>query len=325
MSVLQRETYANENTPIYADAGSNVNLLIAGPGISLTPPSGLGAVTVTAFGGPAIEVDFTNNVTPIQPPIRGTVPTDSSGSQILIMRCEADDPTPQNNVFDMTLGGNGVEMASYKAGFTAWGWKLSASPLVLEASNNWDTGIRFSNAASGAIGTLVPNEGGRTINWYDASANAYTIPISGVGEFLALSNQTVVGANTPTPIIWDNPEVQTYVDISGGFPGSDIVVENAGRYRVQTHIQLDHTGSGQQGATMFVSLNGTAISNSGSYQTINANQETHLVDEHIIDLLPTDVLTVEFASPEVTMTATTTSGGGGIPAIPAAAVIVQRI
>lgn len=177
MSVLQRETHANDAVPIYANIDNNVSLLVAGPGIILSPPEGQGVVTLTAYGGgAATDVDFTNNVTPIKAPFYGVVPTDLSGSQIPIMRCEADGPAPQNNRFDMTLGSAGVKMSSVLDGFTGWGFEIGAAPVVLKASNNWDTGVQIVNEPQAVQVTLVPTPG-KILTCFDGSANPYPVQL----------------------------------------------------------------------------------------------------------------------------------------------------
>lgn len=273
------------------------------------------------------SVNFTSFTPLALPVVFGNVPLDASDTPVDLLFCDVSGTT-NVNAFSLTVGQTFTELASIDtSGGSPSTLSLVGAPVSVQTDISGSTGLRLVDryAPLTDFGTFAVGSSGTSLGWFDATGNAYSLPPSAIGDFGSLSNQTVTGASTPTPLSFDYIGTNFYCDISGGVPGTDVVVSNSGVYRLITHIQIDHAGVGQQPAIAYLTVNGSQLSNSSSYQTVAAAGDTHMTDEHILTIGSNDVVNVVLYSPEATMTATTTAATVDYPAVPSVAVTMNRI
>lgn len=271
------------------------------------------------------SLNFTSFTPLVLPVIQGNVPLDNLNTPVDLIFADVSGST-NVGVFNVQVGQTGTLISSFDAsGNIPNELTLSGLPVRVLTDISNGSGLRlFDTFTPADFGTFAVGSSGTTLGWFDANANPYTVPISSYGQFISLSNQTVTGASTPTPLIFDAGS-GVYTDISGGLPGTDLVVSNTGTYRIQTHVQLDHSGVGTQPAITYLTINGSQLGDSGAYQTIGAAAQTHLTDEHIVTITPNDVVNVVLFSTEATMTATTTAATVDYPDVPSVSVLLNRI
>jgi hypothetical protein len=144
---------------------------------------------------------------------------------------------------------------------------------------------------SGTAGTVLSNV--TTIN-----STRYGI----FGSFLGLGSTTVTAADTPTlvPLTVQNSGVGTALVTSG------IQVDYDGTYEMLISIQLDKTGGGVDLCDFWVQVNGNDVADSCSQTTIQGtNGEALATVSLYLNLIANDIVTIIFASPDNSMTATT--------------------
>ena len=143
------------------------------------------------------------------------------------------------------------------------------------------------------------------------------------GAFSSTQTQTVLGANTPTPITYNTTEIAQYTSYSG----SKIFVQRTGVYRFTYSVQLDKTGGGNSPCEIYIAVNGTPVPRSGG-QVVVAGQtgETFPFCEYILQLTAGQYIEVFFNSSDATMTATRfPEVVGRYPEIPSIISNIQQI
>ena len=273
------------------------------------------------------SLNFTSFTPLALPVLFGSVPLDPLDTPVDLLFCDVSGTT-NVNAFTLTVGQTETKLESVDtATSNPTTLSLVGAPVSVQTDISGSTGLRLTDryAPLTDFGTFAVGSSGTSLGWFDANANVYSIPPSAIGTFGSLSNQTVTGASTPTVLSFDFADGNVYCDISGGVPGTDLVVSNSGVYRIQTHIQLDHSGVGTQPAIAYLTVNGSQFSNSSAYQTIGAAAQTHMTDEHYVTLGSNDVVNVVLYSTEATMTATTTASTVDYPAVPSLSVNVERV
>jgi hypothetical protein len=148
-------------------------------------------------------------------------------------------------------------------------------------------------------------------------------------EFLTRTTVPVSGSNTPTVIPLDTTSVSNGINLDAG----DVEFLSAGLYEYSFNVQLDKSGSGVDICDLWLRLNGTDISNSGSRISIQGNTGQCLaVCSFLVSVNAGDKIALVFASADSSMSATyfpdwTVSGGDPYdrPAIPANIVQVKKI
>lgn len=167
--------------------------------------------------------------------------------------------------------------------------------------------------------------------------NASTMDLSGVaiingapyftptyGSFSSTQTQTIA-ATTDVPITYDTADI-TPVGVSCTLaPSADIVVTNAGTYKVLTSLQCDKTTGGSDQLDMWVSVNGTAVPNSATKLQINQNQESVMTVEWFLTLAASDAVSVHTYAPTAGLQALAVAAAPPVPAIPSIITTVLRI
>ncbi len=146
------------------------------------------------------------------------------------------------------------------------------------------------------LGSFFPSTALSTIGWSTITA----VPQYYCSAFSSTS-QTVVGANTITPLTHD----YTGINI-GGFTvlGSTITVPVAGVYEIQTSIQFDTSSGGTNIAEFWFKKNGTDLVDSASGVSVTGQGET-LGTVALLDVAQAgDKYAIIIASSDANMTAT---------------------
>jgi hypothetical protein len=143
------------------------------------------------------------------------------------------------------------------------------------------------------------------------------------GSFCSTQTQTVLGANTPTPITYNTTEIAQYTSYSG----SKIFVQRTGIYRFTYSIQLDKTTTQQTPCEIYIAVNGTPVPRSGSQVRINGKDgETFPMCEFIISLTAGQYIEVFFNSSDATTSASHFPAVvGQYPEIPSIISNIQQI
>jgi len=186
-----------------------------------------------------------------------------------------------------------------------------------------DTGINppfFSTINnSTALMAFFPSSVNSTIG---VSTLSVIPPLLYAGSWYSSTSQTVVGANTETPLTYNSQSVNV-----GGFTyaGSTITVPVGGLYEITHSIQFDTTSGGTNLAYFWLKKNGATIAQSGSIVSITNNGET-LGTISILDQASAgDQYAVSIQSSDGNMRAIAFAASGNIPGIPAIITNVKRL
>ena len=261
--------------------------------------------------------------------------TTSGNQQTTIRAGFYDGPFGVSNTYPMVVGNNG----------TAGTEILNVNNITGNASNTFD----ISNVRS-IIGRVPFGLGIYNVAEIGNPANAMflngvglinnpasTMDLSGVaiinnqpyfsptyGSFSSTQIQTVA-ATTDTPLTYDTADVSPVGMACALAPSSDIVITNAGTYKVVASVQCDKTTAGVNELDLWVSINGTGVPNSATKIEINQNQETVMTVEWFLTLAASDAVSVHLYSPVNGMRALAVAASPPVPAIPSVITTVLRI
>jgi hypothetical protein len=261
--------------------------------------------------------------------------TTSGNQQTTIRAGFYDGPFGVSNTYPMVVGNNGT------AGTTI----LNVNSITGTPSNTFD----MSNVRS-IIGRVPFGLGIYNVAEIGNPANAMflngvglinnpasTMDLSGVaiinnqpyfsptyGSFSSTQIQTVA-ATTDTPLTYDTADVSPVGMACALAPSSDIVITNAGTYKVVASVQCDKTTAGVNELDLWVSINGTGVPNTASKIEINQNQETVMTVEWFLTLAASDAVSVHLYSPVNGMRALAVAASPPVPAIPSIITTVLRI
>lgn len=116
------------------------------------------------------------------------------------------------------------------------------------------------------------------------------------GSYYDTTNQTVLGASTPTPILLNTISFEQ--GIARGTPTSRIIVSQTGLYKVFASPQFDKNNSSSEQCFFWIRKNGTDIPDSASLVTIQGNNaEVFPSIEFFLQLNANDYVEFYFASP----------------------------
>lgn len=157
---------------------------------------------------------------------------------------------------------------------------------------------------------------------FGASTLSVVPPLQYAGSWYSSTSQTVVGANTETPLTFNSQSVNV-----GGFTyaGSTITVPIGGLYEITHSIQFATTSGGTNQAYFWAKKNGATVAQTGSIVSIVNNGET-LGTISILDQASAgDQYAVSIQSADANMTAKAYVASGNIPGIPAIITNVKRL
>jgi hypothetical protein len=102
------------------------------------------------------------------------------------------------------------------------------------------------------------------------------------GSFSSTQTQ-LLPAGTPLPFVYDTKDVASSTGVNVLFPSSEIIVTNAGTYKILSSLQCDST-IGLQTMNMYLQVNGTPVANTASRVIVNLNLESLMTVEWFVDL-----------------------------------------
>jgi hypothetical protein len=166
---------------------------------------------------------------------------------------------------------------------------------------------------------------------YFPSTNASTIgfstlsiipPLVAYGSWYSSTSQTVIGANTLTPLTYNSEAM----NIGGfSFAGSTITVPVAGNYKITHSIQFDTASGGANNVYFWPKKNGTDIPQTNSIVTVVNNGETLGTIEVFTNAAAGDQFAVCINAPaDANMTASALNPAVG-PRVPSIITNIQKL
>jgi len=143
------------------------------------------------------------------------------------------------------------------------------------------------------------------------------------GQFYDTTTQTAAAINTAYPITFNSTDLSEGVFI--GTPTSHIVVDTEGVYNFQVSIQFDSTGGANREVWVWMRKNGTNISNSAFYLTIqNANSELLQAFNLLVDMKAGDYVEIMWEVGNTAATIAAFPATGVHPAVPSIILTVSN-
>jgi hypothetical protein len=263
----------------------------------------------------------------------------SSGNQQTTIRAGFyDGPFGVSNTYPMVVGNNGT------AGTTI----LNVNSITGTSSNTF----AISNV-SNIIGTLPAQMGLYNVKEIGNVSNtmflngvgliqnqASTMDLSGVatingspypitpstsayGSFSSTQTQGLT-SNVVLPAVYDTADI-TPVGMTCSLPSSDVVLTNAGTYKVLTSIQADHTAPGTGTFQFWVAINGTAVPNSATQVVLNQNLEQVMAVEWFLDVSAGDAVSIAAYSTSAGQQLLAVPASSPVPAVPSIITTLLRI
>lgn len=142
------------------------------------------------------------------------------------------------------------------------------------------------------------------------------------GSWYSSTSQTVVGANTETPLTYNSESMNV-----GGFTyaGSTITVPVAGRYEITHSIQFDTTSGGTNSVSFWLKKNGANLAQSGSIVSIVNNGDTLGTISIFDTAAANDQYAVSIYSADNNMSAAAVAAAGAVPGIPSIITNIKRL
>jgi hypothetical protein len=161
-----------------------------------------------------------------------------------------------------------------------------------------------------------------TASTIGVSTLAVIPPLLYAGSWYDSTTQTVAGANTETPLVYNSQSVNV-----GGFTygGSTITVPVGGLYEITHSIQFDTTSGGTNEAYFWLKKNGTTIPQSGSIVSVVNNGETLGTISFLDQAAANDQYAVSIQSADTNMRAAAFVASGNIPGIPSLITNIKRV
>jgi len=147
--------------------------------------------------------------------------------------------------------------------------------------------------------------------------------IPAYGSFSSTQTQPLA-AGTPLPFEYDTKDVASSTGVNVLFPSAEIIVSNAGTYKILSSLQCDST-VGLQSINMYLQVNGTPVANTATRVVVNLNLESLMTVEWFIDLGAGDK--VEIVGYDLTggAQALAIAAAPPVPAIPSIITTILRI
>lgn len=156
-----------------------------------------------------------------------------------------------------------------------------------------------------------------------------TIPIGlDYGSFTDLTDQTVAAIDTPTPLKLNTTEISNGVTIVNDGSGNPtrITVAQAGFYQIAVSNQYTSSNSSSKDVQTWLRVNGTDVTDSNSYVTLNGNGVNVIFSTtYSLSLLAGDYVQVMWASNDTAVSINYIAATGYSPASPSTIVSVTQI
>ena len=156
-----------------------------------------------------------------------------------------------------------------------------------------------------------------------------TIPIGlDYGSFTDLTDQTLAAIDTPTPLKLNTTEISNGVTIVNDGSGNPtrITVAQAGLYQIAVSNQYTSSNSSSKDVQTWLRVNGTDVTDSNSYVTLNGNGVNVIFSTtYSLSLLAGDYVQVMWASNDTAVSINYIAATGYSPASPSTIVSVTQI
>ena len=162
-------------------------------------------------------------------------------------------------------------------------------------------------------------------------ANGTQVPLNitpTYGQFWSNLLQTVASANTEYKFLFNNSGPNSNVVLGTGASNSRIIINQTGLYNIQFSAQVDKTGGGTSSAYIWFKKNGTAVTDSSGFITLDAAIQT-VESWNILANVTTagDYYEIAYASSSTNFSFPTIAGNNivGYPASPSIIVTVTPL
>jgi hypothetical protein len=143
------------------------------------------------------------------------------------------------------------------------------------------------------------------------------------GSFSSTQTQ-LFAAGVPLPLVYDTKDVASPTGVNVLFPSAEIIVSNAGTYKILSSLQCDST-VGLQSINMYLQVNGTPVANTATRVVVNLNLESLMTVEWFIDLSAGDKVEVVGFDLIGGAQALAIAAAPPVPAIPSIITTILRI
>lgn len=147
--------------------------------------------------------------------------------------------------------------------------------------------------------------------------------IPAYGSFSSTQTQ-LFAAGVPLPLVYDTKDVASSTGVNVLFPSAEIIVTNAGTYKILSSLQCDST-VGLQSINMYLEVNGTPVANTATRVIVNLNLESLMTVEWFIDLSAGDKVEIVGYDLIGGAQALAIAAAPPVPAIPSIITTILRI
>ena len=142
------------------------------------------------------------------------------------------------------------------------------------------------------------------------------------GAFYSTQDQTASNVNTGYAVTFNNTVYSSGVTLSNN---SRINVQNAGTYKFNVTLQLEHNNSSETSVTVWEQKNGSAIAYSGHMFDVKGNDDYVIHWGFTVDLTADDYIEVYWATGDTQLNLHTEAATSPHPGVPAASIDISFV
>lgn len=279
----------------------------------------LNAIPYYPAAGAAItgSVNFTNTGTSINIGYTTAASNSSSGAFTVVGGVGIGGSLYTSNSYANSISGvvldNGIVSSGSWAGnaitsrYGGTGYTTYTLGDILSGSSTGSL-IKTGIGLSGQVLTANPSQPGG-LGW----ASLTTATTYNYGSFIDTTTQTVLGANTATPIYFNTTIASSNVNRVGSGSTSWIQMQNAGTFNIQFSAQLNlSSGNQSKVASIWLRKNGVDVPDSTGYITVVGKDNQTIAAWNYVDTYnKNDYFELYFSSSDANMTVETVAAGTG--------------
>ena len=142
------------------------------------------------------------------------------------------------------------------------------------------------------------------------------------GAFYSTQDQTASNVNTGYAVTFNNTVYSSGVTLSNN---SRINVQNAGTYKFDVTLQLEHNNSSETPVTIWEQKNGSAIAYSGRMFDVKGNDDYIIHWGFTVDLTADDYIEVYWATGDTQLNLHTEAATSPHPGVPSASIDISFV
>ena len=142
------------------------------------------------------------------------------------------------------------------------------------------------------------------------------------GAFYSTQDQTASNVNTGYAVTFNNTVYSSGVTLSNN---SRINVQNAGTYKFDVTLQLEHNNSSETPVTIWEQKNGSAIAYSGRLFDVKGNDDYIIHWGFTVDLTADDYIEVYWATGDTQLNLHTEAATSPHPGVPSASIDISFV